>query len=84
MIPPRIFFIFGLRERIPGGGRECASSCAKEMSKTPNIAIDKGGSFLYNYSTVTIVVPFKGGEPASKGSGGRIGGGGAANAKFPK
>ena len=76
MIPPRIFFIFGLRERIPGGGRECASSCAKEMSKTPNIAIDKGGSFLYNYSTVTIVVPFKGGNQLPRGAREGLGGGG--------
>ena len=53
--------------------------CVKK-SKTPNTAIDKRGSFLYNYST--IVALLKGGFQGGRGRDG--GWGVAANAKFPK
>ena len=58
--------------------READGNLYVKKSKTPNIAIDKGGSFLYNYST--IVATLKGGFQGERGRDGGV----AANAKFPK
>ena len=44
-----------------------------QMSMTPNIAIDKGGSFLYNYNTTVAIL--KGGNQPPRGTGGGGGGG---------
>ena len=52
------------------------------MSKTPNIAFDKGGSFLYT-KVATLKGGIKGGNQLPGGAEGGMGGGEAANPKFP-